>query len=142
MMKVMYHMKIHNKGTKYAYIEHEFSDLVGKTLTNVLIGPDEDRITFETEDGAIYLLSHTQDCCEYVTVESVVGDLTDLIGTPVLVANERASSDDPPNIKELKEAQRKKDEYNYDPESQTWTFYTLRTIKGTVDIRWYGTSNG
>ena len=23
-----------------------------------------------------------------------------------------------------------------------WTFYNLRTHKGTVTIRWYGTSNG
>ena len=104
----------------------EFSDLVGKTLTNVNIGDEE--ILFTTDDGKQFRLWHSQDCCESVYVESVVGDINDLIGTPILRAEEVDSSGTP-----------KLGEYD---ESFTWTFYKLATVKGYVDIRWYGTSNG
>jgi hypothetical protein len=108
----------------------DFATLQGKTLTKVEQIGDE-LIRFETDDGKAYQLYHSQDCCESVVVESITGDLADLIGTPILLAEEATSNDDPPG-------------YNrgYHPESQTWTFYKLRTIKGSVDIRWHGSSNG
>ncbi|MBN9601851.1 MAG: hypothetical protein J0G33_02860 [Afipia felis] len=110
--------------------EVQFSDLTGKTLVRAeQVG--DDRIEFECDDGSVGELYHSQDCCEYVVVESITGDLADLIGTPILLAEEVSSSDDPPGYK-----------HEYQPESQTWTFYKLRTIKGSVDIRWHGTSNG
>lgn len=108
----------------------EFSDLQGKTLKRVE-QKGEDQIEFETEDGREFSLYHSQDCCETVVVESITGDLADLVGTPILLAEEASSTDDPPGYK-----------HEYQPESQTWTFYKLRTIKGSVDIRWHGTSNG
>lgn len=108
----------------------KFSDLQGKTLKSVR-QEDEDRIVFECEDGKSYLLIHDQDCCETVVVESITGELADLIGTPILMAEKATSEDDPPGYK-----------HEYQPESQTWTFYKLRTIKGSVDIRWHGSSNG
>jgi hypothetical protein len=108
----------------------EFSTLQGKTLTKVeQIG--DDRIRFEADDGKAYEMFHSQDCCESVAVESVVGDFSDLVGTPILLAEEAESRDDPPGVN-----------HEYQPESQTWTFYKLRTIKGSVDIRWHGESNG
>lgn len=127
-------MKIHNEGTEWASTEYEFSDLIGKTLKTVN-NFDDERIVFTTVDGEVFTLCHRQDCCESVRVESIVGDLTDLIGTPILVAEERTSRDDPADIV------RTEDELRY-RESQTWTFYTIRTINGSVDIRWFGESNG
>ena len=102
---------------------NNFSELVGKTLTNVLVDNYEDTITFVLNSGEEYSLYHDQDCCEDVNIEDVNGDLMDLVNTPILVAEERTSEDD-------------------SAECGMWTFYTLRTIKGSVDIRWYGSSSG
>ncbi len=106
-----------------------FSELQGKTLSKIIVGKDDgDEIEFITSDGERYLMSHNQDCCENVTIEDINGDLNDVIGSPILVAEERSNSENPPE--------------HHDPESFTWTFYELRTIKGSVTIRWYGSSNG
>ncbi len=125
------------------YGDPPFSVLVGKTLT-VARQTADDQIDFVCEDGSGYRLWHSQDCCENVSVESVTGDLEDLIGTPILVAEERTNDDNalPEDIAKQRAEAAARDEYAYAPESETWTFYTLRTIKGTVDIRWHGTSNG
>lgn len=133
-------MKVYNEGTPYVRTEYEFSDLIGKTLIAVR-NVDDQEIIFETGDE-VFKLYHGQDCCESVTVESITGDLQDLIGTPILVAEERSDTDDPPDISEQRVEKIAKGDYWYDADSQTWTFYTLRTIKGSVDIRWYGHSNG
>jgi hypothetical protein len=111
-------------------MEPKFEDLKGKTLTAVR-NIDDERIRFEVDDGTAFELDHDQDCCEHVVVESIVGDLADLVGTPILLAEEAQSDQTPADVKD-----------EYEPESQTWTFYKLRTIKGSVDIRWHGTSNG
>jgi hypothetical protein len=110
----------------------KFSDLVGETLVSVANIGDK-AIAFKTVDGTTFKLHHYQDCCESVTVESIVGDLNDLIGTPILVAEEVTSKTNPPDAKP--------EDIQYQ-DSFTWTFYKLATIKGYVDIRWYGESNG
>ena len=101
--------------------------LIGKTLKDVRNDADE-RITFLTSDGEEYAMYHSQDCCEHVIVEEVIGNLSDLIGNPILQAEESRNWDEPsPN------------KYS---ESHTWTFYKIATIKGGVTIRWLGESNG
>lgn len=107
----------------------ELKDLIGKTLTKVeQVGDDE--IVFITNEGKRYKLYHLQNCCESVTVEDIVGDLADLVGEPILVAEEATSDKNPEGV--TKEYQ----------DSFTWTFYKFATRKGYVDIRWYGESNG
>jgi hypothetical protein len=107
-----------------------FSELVGKTIA--IVNKTDDRITFECADGTEYLMYHSQDCCESVYVESVVGDIEDLIGSPVVVAEESTSGGRPGDLEKPE----------YEDESQTWTFYKIDTAKGGVTIRWYGSSNG
>lgn len=97
-------------------------DLVGRVVTEVFFGQDEIILKFEDEYTAKFY--HEQDCCESVWVEDVNGDFDDLFGTPLLVSEAR--SEDNPNAYE----------------SGTYTFYTFRTIKGSVDVRWCGASNG
>ena len=106
-----------------------FDLLKGLTISEVSgLEYDSDNVIFKTDCGKMLTLYHSQDCCEYVAVEDVSGDVADIIGTPVLLAEER-ESDDEPILKGR-------------DDSNTWTFYTIRTVKGTVDIRWIGSSNG
>ena len=101
----------------------QFKDFLGKTFTKIKVDPDN-KILFHSSDHKIYRMCHHQSCCEEVYIESITGNLDDLINSQILVAEESTNRD--PNAKE----------------SATWTFYKLATIKGWVDIRWYGSSNG
>ena len=93
--------------------------LKGKTL--VYFAVEESAVEFITEDLNRYVLESMDgppnDC--HVWVESVVGNVNDLLNTPLLMAEEATSSED-----------------------MTWTFYKFATIKGYVDIRFCGQSNG
>lgn len=103
-----------------------FSDLLGKTILKIEVRKDEydqDEIHFITKDGK-YIMTHDQDCCESVDIEEIIGDLNDLIGNPILMAEETSN------------------EGETDWGTNTWTFYKLATMKGYVTIRWYGESNG
>lgn len=101
---------------------------VGKTLQNITGGKGDDELIFAFDDGSRYRMFHDQNCCERVWLEDVCGRLEDLIGSPLLQAEE-ASEDGPGPLSEYHD-------------SHTWTFYKFATIKGYVTLRWYGTSNG
>ena len=103
----------------------DFSSLLGEVILEINL--EDEVIEFVTKDS-YYILYHDYDCCESVYVESVVGDINNLIGRPILLAEEIVSYENPIDVE-------------YD-DSFTWTFYKIATIKGYVDIRWYGTSNG
>lgn len=101
-------------------------ELIGQTLSKII--KKDDRLVFITTTGKRYIMYHDQDCCEDVYIEDIVGDLDDLIGSPIITAREDFNVPSEP----MRDGE----------ESWTWTFYNLATIKGSVTIRWYGSSNG
>ncbi len=102
--------------------------MIGKTITRY--EKTDDELSFYTFDGIRYRFFHSQDCCESVTIEDVIGDLDDLVGSPLTLAEETTDGQEALPAR------------GYEPESCTWTFYKFATVKGYVTVRWFGESNG
>ena len=86
---------------------------------------DGDELRFWINDHQYLKMYHHQECCESVTIKDICGDLNDLVHSPILIAEEREN-----DFREIEDG------------DQRWTFYHIATIKGSVDISWYGESNG
>jgi len=99
--------------------------LVGQTVTAINVTDDQTELAFILADGRHLRMCHYQDCCEDVRIEEIIGDLNDLLDSPVLIAEERVNTSGQNACGH-----------------ETWTFYELATIKGSVTIRWFGQSNG
>ena len=106
-------------------------DMKGQTFTKVYVTDDKSELVFEN-DEFIFTFYHEDDCCECVQVEDVVGDLDDLVGKPLDIVEVARHEDTMPQGMDLKKPD----------DSFTWTFYKFATIKGWVDVRWLGESNG
>ncbi len=113
-------IQICNQTFNYMSIEQ----LLGKTFSSVEVNEDRDVMRFIVDKNESYTMFHEQDCCEQVAISDINGDLEDLIGSPITLAEESSN-------REYLEFGR-----------ITWTFYRLATVKGYVDIRWHGSSNG
>lgn len=110
--------------------ECNISELAGKTITSIEgLEIESDEVYFICSDGSKFLMYHEQDCCETVSIDDICGDVEDLLNVPILKAEEVSS--------EASDVEREDADC-----SATWTFYHIHTIKGTVTIKWYGTSNG
>lgn len=105
----------------------KIKDFKDKIFTDIVRSESNSTLTFYSGTDVIYEMYHEQDCCEGVWLEDICGDLDDLLGLPILEAFEKTNHDNP---------------LSDGDECHTWTFYTLVTMKGTVTLRWYGTSNG
>lgn len=113
--------------------EEEFTleDMRGKTFTKVYVTDNKYEMIFEN-DEFIFTFYHEDDCCESVYVDDITGDLNDLVGKPLDIVEVARHEDTMPQGMDLKKPK----------ESFTWTFYKFATIKGWVDVRWLGESNG
>jgi hypothetical protein len=119
-------------GVASFFMQTKIKELLGKTLWHYEGKVGGETIMFWDNVGFTYEMFHDQSCCEHVYVEDIVGDLGDLLHSPILEAEEVVNENKHGVNPELE--QRK--------DSFTWTFYKLATIKGSVTIRWFGCSNG
>ena len=102
----------------------KFNELLGKTLSEITIS--ESSIDFITNTGIAYSQYHEQDCCENVWLDDYDGEITWLLGSEILQAEEVIDS-----------------KYNSEAlESITYSFYKLSTVKGSCTFNWRGESNG
>ena len=102
-------------------------ELIGKVFEKIDISDNKEEILFYCDDGEIYKMYHKQDCCESVSLEDITGNIKNIIGSKLLMAEETSSTENQKDVRD---------------ESFTWTFYKFATIKGYVTMRWYGYSNG
>jgi hypothetical protein len=115
--------------SRYNRHEAPFSALMGETLTEITgLTEGSDTVTFRTASGRTFRMFHLQDCCETVEVNEIIGNVEDLIGSPITMADEATNSQE--------------DRPTSGSDSWTWTFYRLATVQGYVTIRWLGESNG
>jgi len=121
-----------------------FDDLIGDTIIKINRthaergsygsheeGSETDTIVeleFLMQSGKRYRMWHEQDCCEWVYLDDIDGELSDLIGAPLEMAEEVTDTGG--------------EEKDDGDGSHTWTFYKFATINGYVTLKWYGESNG
>ncbi|MFM1756872.1 MAG: hypothetical protein RL621_1854 [Bacteroidota bacterium] len=106
-------------------------EMIGQNIVSVEnVGNLE--LIFTADNGHKFTFYHDQDCCESVYIEDISGDLDDLVG-------ELLQAEEVSNLEDFDEsAGRTNEDYG----SHTWTFYKFATVKGSVTVRWYGSSNG
>lgn len=96
--------------------ETDIRAIVGCVFNEIEL--NDDSIYFRTKDRT-FKMYHIQECCEDVHISDICGDIEDIIGNPIISAEE---------VTEYK--------------GVTWTFYKLQSSKGSVTLRWIGSSNG
>ena len=102
-------------------MNEQLNFFIGQTIRKII--QTEDTLVFIFDDYVLQFY-HYQECCECVYIESIDGDLDDLIGVELV------------QFEEICQHNEDSDEY------EVWTFYKMATSKGYVTIRWNGSSNG
>lgn len=121
----------HNNYEREHLAEEFFGRFEKRTIFRVEASRETVSITFI--DGSICRFYHDQDCCEYVRLIRIVGDISSIIGRTW--ASLSLSNDTPDG-----ESDR---DFQPFPDSHTWSTFTIKTTTGeTIDLQWLGESNG
>jgi len=117
----------------YDYFGHQrFASLLGRTLVEIrgaFEGSEE--VVLMTADKKAYRLHGDSGYVLDTRLEDIAGNVADLVGTPLLMAQVVSSQAAPSDLKSYGEW-----------ESSTWTYYKLATVKGYVTLRWWANSDG
>ncbi len=100
-----------------------FCELKGKTIASVQHNDDE--VVFTTTEDERYHLWHSQDCCESVQLDRISGDLSGIIGKPIVFADEQPGHGEPAGY-----------------ESVTFSDFVVETETHSVTFHFIGSSNG
>lgn len=110
---------------EWSHPDVELEELIGQVFDEVVYDEGAQTVDFIKDGSTRYALGHVSDCCESVWLDDVNGDWSCLAGQPITIAEERSHHSAADEL-----------------ESTTWTFYLFASPKGTVLLRWCGTSNG
>ena len=107
---------------------NDFFTLKGQIVRKI-IALNGDSLKIVTDKYKYYLYHH-QDCCEYVRLVDVIGDVDNILNEEIIFAEEDGGANDPDWYG---------DNYN---ESHTWTKFVLGTKNANVEFWFLGESNG
>jgi hypothetical protein len=110
----------------------KIEELINKVVVKVVF--DKEKVIFECDDGCNFLMTHQQQCCEFVELVDGQDDLYLLNGQKILMAEEVTQVD--------YYTQEDWRLHVLGLHNKTWTFYKLGAINGYVNLRWFGQSNG
>lgn len=99
-------------------------------MDRTLSEASSDVLLFEEEGGALHLFFNEAECCEMVILYDVQGEISTLLGSPLLKAELL------PNAQVIEEVNI--DEWGCEC---AWSVFTFETIAGCVSFRWFGQSN-
>ena len=103
-------------------------EVIGKKIVLVEgLEVDSEEVIFYLENGDKWKMYHEQDCCENVWLEDINGNVDNILNSEILRFDEKCKKDEVSEENDM---------------SRTYTFYTIATIKGYLDLRWHGESNG
>jgi len=102
-----------------------FFQLKGCTISKMDV---DDDTSFETSIGK-FSLYHSQSCCECVRLEKTIGNVEDVLNSPILIAED--------GYEEPSGEEKRKYSSSY-----TWSRYRLVSAKGEFVMYFLGESNG